>query len=73
MVSVLEKVTLGLERCNKTAAWCVENGIQDYEKASVWFLRECEDVWKTWVTNDAYKKIKKDLRCLRARTLVSIF
>lgn len=61
VVAMLEKVTLGLERCNKTAAWCVENEIQEYEKAAVWFLGEYEDVWKTWVTNDAYTKIKTAL------------
>ena len=59
---MLEKFQLGLERCNKAAAWSQESGIgSDYEKVAVWYLKEYEDVWKTWVTNDAYKKIKSAL------------
>jgi len=61
VVAMLEKMTLGLDRCNKIAAWAVENEIQDWEKAAVWFLREYEGHWKTWVTDDAYNKVKKAL------------
>jgi len=61
VVAMLEKMTLGLDRCNKIAAWAVENEIQDWEKAGVWFLREYESHWKTWVTDDAYNKVKKAL------------
>lgn len=58
---MLLKYEVGLDRMNATAAWCVENEIQDYELAAVWYLQNYEDVWKTWVTTDAYNKIKKAL------------
>jgi glycine betaine/proline transport system substrate-binding protein len=59
VVAMLEKFTVGLDRCNKALAWAEENEVQDWEKAAVWFLREYDRVWKTWVTTDAYNKIKE--------------
>jgi len=58
---MLLKMVVGLEPLNRTAAWSVENEVQDYEKAAVWYLREYESKWKTWVTTDAYNKIKTAL------------
>lgn len=61
LCAMLLKMDVGLELLNKTAAWCVENEIQNYEKAGVYYLRNNEDRWKTWVTTDAYNKIKAAL------------
>jgi glycine betaine/proline transport system substrate-binding protein len=61
VVAMLEKFTIGLDRCNKALAWAQENEVQDWEIAAVWFLREYDSVWKTWVTDDAYDKIKDAL------------
>jgi glycine betaine/proline transport system substrate-binding protein len=62
VVAMLEKYQLGLERCNKAAAWALENEVGgDWEKVAVWYLREYDSVWKTWVTTDAYNKIKEFL------------
>jgi len=59
--AMLLKMVVGLEPLNTTAAWCVENEIQDYEKTGVYYLRNYEDRWKTWVTDDAYNKVKAAL------------
>ncbi len=65
VVAMLEKFTMGLERCNRAAAWAKENEIgSDWERVAIWYLKEYEDVWKTWVTDDAYKKIKDALKGL---------
>ncbi|HEY95626.1 MAG TPA: hypothetical protein G4O15_11890 [Dehalococcoidia bacterium] len=61
VVEMLEKMVVGLQPLNRTAAWCNENEIQDYEKAAVWYLREYESRWKTWVTANAYDKITQSL------------
>ncbi|MFC1949495.1 glycine betaine ABC transporter substrate-binding protein [Chloroflexota bacterium] len=61
VVEMLEEMVVGLEALNRTAAWSVENEVQDYEKAAVWYLREYEERWETWVTDDAYDKIKDAL------------
>jgi glycine betaine/proline transport system substrate-binding protein len=61
VVAMLEKMVVGLDRCNKALAWAEENEIQDWEKVAVWFLREYDSTWKTWVTSDAYKKVKEAL------------
>jgi glycine betaine/proline transport system substrate-binding protein len=61
VVAMLEKMTVGLEQTNKAAAWAKENEIEDWEKAAVWYMRTYDDRWKTWVTDDAYTKIKKAL------------
>jgi len=62
IVEMLSKMAIGLEPLNKTAAWAVENEIQDWEEAGVYYLKTYEDLWKTWVTDDAYKKIKDALK-----------
>jgi len=59
VVTMLEKFVMGLERCNKAAAWALENETGgEWEKVAVWYLREYDSIWKTWVTTDAYNKIK---------------
>jgi len=52
---------VGLEAINKTAAWAKENDIQEWDKAGIYFMKNYEDRWKTWVTDDAYSKIKDAL------------
>jgi len=61
VVALFEKMNIGLELTNKSAAWAKENEVQDWNKVGVWYLRNNEDRWKTWVTDDAYKKIKTAL------------
>ena len=62
VVAMLEKMVIGLDRVNKAAAWAEENQIGDeWDRAAVWFLREYDSLWKTWVTTDAYNKVKNAL------------
>jgi len=60
-VEMLEKYTAGVQPINVTAAWANENEVQEWETAAIFYLRNYEDLWKTWVTPDAYEKIKAAL------------
>ena len=64
VVTMLEKMNVGLQPINVTAAWSVENEVQDWELAAIYYLKNYESRWKTWVTDDAYKKIKDALEGL---------
>ena len=59
--TMMDKMMVGLDRLNRTAAWSKENEVQDYTEAAIWYLNEYESTWKSWVTNDAYSKIKDAL------------
>jgi len=61
VVEMLEKMVVGLEPLNKTLAWAKEND-QNLEEASVYYLKNYEERWKSWVTPKAYKRIDKALR-----------
>jgi hypothetical protein len=58
---MLMKMVVGLQPINVTAAWAVENEVQDWELAALYYFENYEDRWSTWVTDDAYKKIKEAL------------
>lgn len=58
VVEMFSHMTIGLDRMNKTLAWADENQITNHEKTAVYFLRQYDSLWKTWVTPDAYNKIK---------------
>jgi len=61
IVEVLEKMNVGLQPINVTAAWAKENEVQDWSLAAHYYLKNYEERWKTWVTDDAYQKIKAAL------------
>jgi glycine betaine/proline transport system substrate-binding protein len=61
VVEMLERMTAGLEPLNDTLGWAETNGVQDWEKAAIYYLQNYEDRWKTWVTPKAYERIKKAL------------
>ncbi len=61
VTAMLGKFEVGLDRCNRTLAWAETNEVQDWEKAAVWYLREFDSHWKTWVPTDVYTKIKAAL------------
>jgi ABC-type proline/glycine betaine transport system substrate-binding protein len=61
VVEMLEKMTVGLEPLNDTLGWTVKNEVQDWEKAAIYYLQNYEDRWKTWVTPEAYERIKEAL------------
>jgi glycine betaine/proline transport system substrate-binding protein len=57
LVTLFEKMNIGLENTNKAAAWMKENEQEDWGKAAIWYLREYESRWKTWVPDDIYDKV----------------
>ncbi|MCH8864030.1 MAG: hypothetical protein IIB13_01525 [Chloroflexi bacterium] len=61
VVAMLEKMNVGLQPINVTAAWAVENDVQDWELAAIYYLENYEDRWSTWVTDEAYAGIKDAL------------
>ncbi len=64
VAAMLEKMFVGSWPLYYTAQWAKENEVQDWELAAIWFLQNYEDEWKTWVTDDAYNKIKDALAAL---------
>ena len=61
VVEFLRKMSIGTDPLNRVLAWVKENDIQDWTKAAVYYLRNYEDQWKTWVTPEAYQKVKQAL------------
>jgi ABC-type proline/glycine betaine transport system substrate-binding protein len=61
LYTMLKKMNVGLEALNKGTAYAKENEIQDWSKVAIWYLENYESTWKTWVTDDAYDKIKDAL------------
>jgi len=61
VVAMLEKMVVGLDPLNKTLAWAKEND-QNRDEASVYYLKNYEVRWKSWVTPKAYERIDKALK-----------
>ncbi len=58
VVTMLRKFTVGLDRCNRALAYQGENEIDDWETVAIWWMREYDSVWKSWVPSDVYTKVK---------------
>jgi len=59
---LLDKMNIGLQPINVTAAWAVETDIQgEWEKAAIYYLRNYEDRWSTWMPDKEFKKVKEAL------------
>jgi len=64
VVEMMMKMNVGLEPLNQTLAWAVKNGVADagdWERAAVYYLQHFEQRWRTWVTREAYERIKDAL------------
>ena len=61
VVEMLRKMNVGFDPLNDTLAWANENEVEDWEEAGIYYLQNYEDRWQTWVTPEAYDKIKKAL------------
>ena len=59
VVKMPEKMNVGLEPLNETLAWASDNDVEDWESAAIRYLQTNENRWRTWVTQEAYQKIKK--------------
>jgi glycine betaine/proline transport system substrate-binding protein len=64
VVEMLSKMVVGVEPLNETLAWARENDVQDWRQVAVYYLRNYEDRWKTWVTPEAYARVKEALNAL---------
>jgi len=60
-VAMFEKMNIGLEQTNKASAWVKDNEVENWEKAAIWYMREYESRWKSWIPNDIYTKVKAAL------------
>ena len=61
VVEMLKKANIGLQPINETLAWAAENEVTDSEEEAIHYLQTYEDRWETWVTPEAYQKIKEAL------------
>ena len=59
--AMIDKMMVGLEPPNTTVAWAVQNAVEDWEKAEIYYLQNYQDRWRTWVTPDTYDKINAAL------------
>jgi glycine betaine/proline transport system substrate-binding protein len=59
--AMLLKMNVGLQPINVTAAWTVENEVQDYKDAAIYYLRNYEDRWTTWMPGDKVTAVKAAL------------
>ena len=59
--TMIDKMMVGLEPLNTTMAWAIENSVEDWERAAIYYLQNYEDRWRTWVTPDAHAKINAAL------------
>ena len=67
VVEMLEKMVVGLEPLNKTLAWAKEND-RDRDEAFIYYLKNYENRWKSWVTPKAYRQIDRALKQLLNRS-----
>ncbi len=61
LVDIFEKMVIGLPAMNKLAAWSQNNEISDYTETAIYYLENYESTWKTWITTDAFDKVKAAL------------
>ena len=59
--TMIDKMMVGLEPLNTTVAWAVQNTVDDWERAAIYYLRNYEERWRTWATPDAYESINAAL------------
>ena len=61
VVEMLEVMNVGMWPLYAVTNWYNENELDDYKEAALYFLENYEDVWSTWVTDEAYDNIKDAL------------
>jgi len=62
LVTLLEKMVVGLQPINEVAAWAKAEDIQgEWEQAAVHYLKNYESIWTTWMSSDHVKKVKDAL------------
>ncbi len=61
VVEMLKKMSFSLSDLNNIVAWMQQNNVEDSDSIARYYLANYEDIWKTWVTPEAYKKIRRSL------------
>ena len=61
VTEMLKKMVVGLEPLNDTLAWADKSEVTDSQKIATYYLQTYEDRWRSWVTPEAYEKIRKAL------------
>ncbi len=61
VVEFLSKMAPGGDSISRTASWALENDVTDWDKAGVYYLRNFESLWTTWVPSDVATKVKAAL------------
>ena len=61
VVSMLRNWTFNIERYKAVAAWANDNPDATNNDAALWWLKGNEDVWSTWVTDEAQASIQAAL------------
>ena len=57
VVEFLRKMQIGSDPLSRTVAWAVDNDVTDWNEAAVYFLRNLEDRWTTWVPEDVAEDV----------------
>lgn len=60
VVEFLKNYKTSSELTNKMLAYMQDNNAEA-EDAAIWFLKEYEDIWSTWISSDVAKKVKNAL------------
>jgi glycine betaine/proline transport system substrate-binding protein len=61
VVEMMEKMNVGLQPINVTAAYTGANFEAEWDKAAIYYLQNYEDRWTTWMPADNVKKVKEAL------------
>ena len=62
VLTMLQRMFVGLDPLNETLAWAEEHAIgDDWEQAAVHYLRTNEERWRDWVTPQAFERINEAL------------
>ncbi|MBD3307679.1 hypothetical protein GF339_14685, partial [candidate division KSB3 bacterium] len=60
VVAFLEKMNVGTDPLNKTAAYMEQNSVEA-EEAALWFFENYPDRWRSWMPEDITAKVEQAL------------
>ena len=67
VAAMIERMDVGSRPLTESLAWAAERGLRDdWEPAAIHYLERNEDRWRSWVTADAYGRVKAVLANLSA-------
>jgi glycine betaine/proline transport system substrate-binding protein len=60
VVTFLEKMNVGTDALNQTAAYMEAEGVEA-DAAAIWYFENFQDVWRSWIPADVATKLEKAL------------